>query len=607
MIGRKVISWIRKHFLYSFKSTINALFVPIIILFITLTGWISYLLAAAQIEENAYKNINDTVFQTKRYLEDNLTDVFEQLVALSNNPHIYELISTDPANITPKLYIELDKELQVIQSHYDTVIESLVVDMHGGEFFMYRSIYSKANSHFSYETYFDRFAGGKENFYWQNLHSDEIFNNKREVVSVFKLIGHANSKANGILIFNLRYDFFERVFNESLIGENGYLTLISPDGTLNSKTVSAEYRLDDATLSYMNKIENKKGQFSFVNENGNKMIVIYETLGVNKWKVAAVLPEAELLNKANYIKFVTIGVIIILILIAVCVANFLVMYITKPLTKLVKQMKNIDGNNLDLSYEIAAPKEFEILQSGFKDLMTRIHALLLQNKLDQEEKRQLEFAIMHAQINPHFLYNTLYSIKGLCDMGQTRDASTMISALSHFFRISISRGREIISIEEELEHIKNYLYIQEMRYGDEFTYEMDVDPRILPYNIIKLTLQPLIENAIYHGVKQRRGQGVITVKGYEHDQHIIFAIKDNGIGISEARLKEIKKEIGEHLSEEKGTVGIGLKSVDGRIKIHFGTEYGLMIDSEEGRGTTITVLLPKIKGEAGSYAKSNNR
>ncbi|KMY52201.1 hypothetical protein AC625_02885 [Peribacillus loiseleuriae] len=597
----------RKHFLYSFKSTINALFVPIIILFITLTGWISYLLAAAQIEENAYKNINDTVFQTKGYLEDNLSDVFEQLVALSNNPHIYELISTDPANITPKLYIELDKELQVIQSHYDTVIESLVVDMHGGEFLMYRSIYPKANSHFSYETYYDRFAGSKENFYWQNLHKDEIFNNKRDVVSVFKLIGHANSKANGILIFNLRYDFFERVFNKSLIGENGYLTLISSDGALNSKTVSAEYRLDDATLSYMNKIENEKGQFSFVNEDGNKMIVIYETIGVNKWKVAAVLPEAELLNKANYIKFVTIAVIILLILIAVFVANFLVMYITKPLTKLVKQMKNIDENNLDLSYEIAAPKEFEILQSGFKDLMTRIHVLLLQNKLDQEEKRQLEFAIMHAQINPHFLYNTLYSIKGLCDMGQTRDASTMISALSNFFRISISRGREIISIEEELEHIKNYLYIQEMRYGDEFTYEMDVDPRILPYNIIKLTLQPLIENAIYHGVKQRRGQGVITVKGYEHDQHIIFTIKDNGIGISEARLKEIKKEIGEHLSEEKGTVGIGLKSVDGRIKIHFGTEYGLMIDSEEGRGTTITVRLPKIKGVAGSYAKSNNR
>jgi two-component system sensor histidine kinase YesM len=225
-----------------------------------------------------------------------------------------------------------------------------------------------------------------------------------------------------------------------------------------------------------------------------------------------------------------------------------------------------------------------------------------QIRLEQEEKRQLELAIMHAQINPHFLYNTMYSIKGLCDMGLNKDASQMITALSNFFRIGISKGKEIISIQEEMEHIQHYLFIQEMRYGDDFSYEIAVDEEILSYNIIKLSLQPLIENAIYHGVKRKRGLGKITIKGYQTEDTIHLEVIDNGNGIESYKLQEILQEIEASYQEKKKYLGIGLKSVNERIKIHFGNNFGLTIVSEPGSGTVVSITIPKTKGEINEYA-----
>jgi two-component system, sensor histidine kinase YesM len=182
-------------------------------------------------------------------------------------------------------------------------------------------------------------------------------------------------------------------------------------------------------------------------------------------------------------------------------------------------------------------------------------------------------------------------------MGLNKDASQMISALASFFRIGISKGREIISIHEEMEHIQHYLFIQEMRYGDDFSYEIEIDKEIISYNIIKLSLQPLIENAIYHGVKQKRGQGKITIRGYQVRDTIHLEVNDNGNGIEPQKLKDILLEIEASYQEKKRYLGIGLQSVNERIKIHFGNEYGLTIASEPSNGTVVSITIPKTKGE----------
>ncbi|WP_223820838.1 sensor histidine kinase [Bacillus sp. S3] len=593
MMAMKMKQMIRKHFFNSFKSTINTLYLPIIIIAIFVTGWVSTMLATAQIEENAYKNVNDTIFQTKNYLDNMLSDVFQQLVSLSNDPRILSLMDKRESEIQPSSYVEIDNNLKLIYSRYDVILSSVLVDLNQKEFLLYHSGYN-SNPSVNYDQFFSTFSGSREGFYWRNIHQDRVFNQKDRVLSVFRLI-HRN-ESRGIVLFNLRAEFFEQVLNKSLIGENGYLALVSPDGKYESKNVKEEYKLDKSTLVSLQRLKKRSGQFSYKSSSGEEMIVLYDTLEANNWKIAAVIPQDVMLKKVNYIKGFTVFLMVFVIVAVIYLTNIVGRYISKPFERLADQMGKIDKEHLELNVEMSGPKEMQILHTGFKELIIRIQTLMEQIQLEQEEKRQLEFAIMHAQINPHFLYNTLYSIKGLCDMGLNKDASQMITALSSFFRIGISKGKEIISIQEEIEHIQHYLFIQEMRYGDDFTYEIDVDPEILSYNIIKLSLQPLIENAIYHGVKQKRGQGKITIKGYQAEDAIHLEVADNGNGIEPHRLQDILAEIAASYQDKKRFIGIGLKSVNERIEIHFGKEYGLTIASEPGKGTVASITIPKTEG-----------
>ncbi len=592
-LSKKLKDIIQRKVFFSFKSTINVMYISLIILFVSITGVVSYFLAVKQIEENTYSNVNDTVLQTNNYLEFILTDVFQQLVTLSNDPDITTLSLKE--DITPKMYIQMDEDLKAIFYRYNSIIESIYVDIDHGKYTFSQSADLILDRSFSYEDYYQTYTGSKEQYYWRNIHKDEIFSNGDEVISIFNLVGNETSPSNGIIVFNLRTAFFEDVLNKSLIGESGYLTLISPDGSFESKHVDKPYRLDQSTLTYVSEMENKEGQFSFENSHGEQMIVIYQTLGVNKWKVAAVVPESEMLEKINYIKYFTILFVLFIILIATFLVNFVGKYISRPIEKLAHQMTTVEQNNLAPVKGLAVPDEMRILYKSFDQLIARNHTLLDQVKLEQEEKRKLEVAIIQAQINPHFLYNTLHSIKGLCDMGMNEDASRMISALSSFFRISISKGNEIITIKEEIDHIKNYLYIMEMRYGDDFTYHIDVEEHLYSFDVIKLTLQPLIENAIYHGVKQKRGQGYIDVNVYEKEHLIYLEVEDNGSGIDQEKLANIKAELHTPFAKRrKKYIGIGLKSVNERIKSFYGKEYGLSITSDVNK-TKITIIIPKVK------------
>ncbi|QFK71213.1 sensor histidine kinase [Pradoshia sp. D12] len=600
MITERTKTLVRKYFLFSVKSTINSLYLPIMIVFIIIIGWVSTLLATKQIEENTYNSMSDTVYQTKNYLEYMLSDAFQQLVAISNDPKIQMLAVDEEGDVSPETYIAFDNKLQVIYSHFNVMLESILIDINRGEFSVYRNS-DQSFPTISYEDYFEPDRGNNESYYWRNLHSNQAFAEGNKVVSVYKLINNQDTSTEGIILFNFREDFFKQILNKSLIEGNGYLTLISPDGHFESKDVEEEYQLDESMITYLQTVNKDVGRLTFKNKNNETMIALYDTIGVNKWKLVSIIPQSEILQRVNYIKYLTFTLIAVMSVIAIFLSNFIGRFVSGPFEKLARQMKTIESTNLHLNFEMSGPKEMKILQNGFNQLNIQIHALMNQIRLEQEEKRQLEFAVMHAQINPHFLYNTLYSIKGLSDMGLNEDASKMVMALSSFFRIGISKGKEIISIKEEVEHIENYLYIQEMRYGDDFSYKINVSEKILNYNIIKLSLQPLLENSIYHGVKQKRGQAKIEICGYEKDDLIYLDVIDNGSGINKEKLEDIQKELNSAYGEKKRFIGVGLQSVNERVKIHFGKEYGIFIVSDQGEGTKVTIIIPKTKGEINDH------
>ncbi len=237
--------------------------------------------------------------------------------------------------------------------------------------------------------------------------------------------------------------------------------------------------------------------------------------------------------------------------------------------------------------------ELQNLDQAFDKMAERIHALLEKQIEDQQSLHRAELELLQAQINPHFLYNTLDSIAILAESGREEEVVDMVTSLSTFFRNSLSNGQDIIPLRSELAQATSYLEIQQIRYSDILDYEIDVPEELMNCMVPKLILQPLIENALYHGIKNRRGRGTISIAGKQNGTSLLLKIRDNGAGMDPQKLRELQEDLS---SESRG--GLGLKNVSRRIRLYCGEEYGLHFESSPGMGTEVTIRLPS-EGIAG--------
>lgn len=579
----------------SLKATILWLFIPVIILMVLVIGMLTYSLAAQQIEANAYVNIRDTVTQTGNYLDNRLTAIFEQLVALENDIDTLSLLkrldSQGYGSIQPGDYIRMDRNLERIFSSYYSILDSILVYFANGRLILSKKDYMTARISFDYSQWRSGFWGNRTEYYWRNLHDNDIFQSpetENRIASVFKLYGNEKARLHGIILFNLREDFFQNILQNAKISENGRLTLITQGSMVNFKTVSERYLIDNQTQKMLLDRQEPSGRLRIRNAAGEKMMLIYDTLPINGWKLVAVFPEDDILNKAGFIKRITLAVMFLLILAAAFLSNLLAQIVTRPLSALTEKVKRVQAGNLDVPFDNNDSNEIGILNEGIYELLGRVRNLLNQVRLEQEQKRLAELETLQAQIKPHFLYNTLDSIRQLCEMGETRDAGAMVGALAKFFRISISGGKEIISLADEVEHIQSYLLILKMRYIDDFDYQIKLDQEVSQCKVIKLTLQPLVENAIYHGIKQKRGKGQLVVNCQRNGAKLILEVCDSGAGMSDSQLEQVRKSL---LGAEGGR-GYGLSNVHRRLQLHYGSEYGLEIESKLGEGTRVRVTLP---------------
>lgn len=299
----------------------------------------------------------------------------------------------------------------------------------------------------------------------------------------------------------------------------------------------------------------------------------------------------EIETKINRIVEASVVTSVGLILIVWGSTLFFSRSIIKPLNDLCDNTKQIgegDFTSHDLESSLA---ELQVLSSHFNIMTEKIKSLIEDVKLEQTHLRMMELKLLQAQINPHFLYNTLDTIIWLSEGKQNEQVVEMVTSLSNFFRTTLSKGKDFISIEEEKSHVESYLQIQQFRYRDILEYEVDIDEEIQKCSILKLTLQPIVENALYHGVKNRRGMGKILIKGYRKDSHIVLSITDNGAGMNKEEVEHLRNLIqGQRF--DNSDKGFGLANVNERIRLNFGPEYGIKIESKYGEGTNVKVLLP---------------
>jgi two-component system, sensor histidine kinase YesM len=398
----------------------------------------------------------------------------------------------------------------------------------------------------------------------------------------------------GTLLVNLNYSVIEGLCSDIQLSKSGYVFIIvNPSGEI---VYHPQQQLIYSGLKneMIDQVKNMPNGHLTVKIDGREVLYTTKTSMYTGWTVVGVSYLDELFYNRSEFEYYIAMVAVACFFVSVIVSYFISVQISRPIEVLRRSMQSVERGNFDIDIVVDSTEEVNSLAEDFDIAIRKIKELITQNALANEQKRRHELKALQAQINPHFLYNTLDSIIWMIECGENEDAIEMTSILAKFFRLGISKGGDIITVQDEIDHLNSYLSIQKMRYKDKLDYLVEVDPQILTYCTLKLLIQPLVENAIYHGLKSQDEIGMLKVVGYKEGADIVFEIIDNGIGMTSQELSDLDN------SKPTSTVSgrVGVANVRERIQLHFGKEYGVTFQSTKGEGTIATIRLPALnKGE----------
>lgn len=405
----------------------------------------------------------------------------------------------------------------------------------------------------------------------------------------------------GSLIIRTNERFFSNIYKDIDIGEGADIFVIDKDGLVvssrNSAIPAAEAYKDVRLINEIkqNNANNKKVCNHTVNKN--KYLVAFAYMERADWFVVSTIPYTYLNSESNKI---WLNIIILgfgSFLLAVLLSYIFSLSVSRPLKKLVRAMNEVKKGNLSVNITDTGKDEIGEVTGNFNLMLNEIKILMDNIKSKERQKRNAELKALQAQISPHFLSNTLNTVKWLAGVQKAENIENIITSLIQLLHVSIGKGGDYISIHEEIEYLKNYLNIQEYRYFNKFKVNFDIEPEILGCRILKFLLQPVVENSLIHGIEPMDGQGLIIVKGFRYGDCIKITVTDNGVGIPEEKLKNI---LGQNDNPSKSRFsGIGIGNVRERIKMNFGDAFGLHIHSVAGLYTAIEITLPVIIEKAG--------
>ncbi|GLB30399.1 histidine kinase [Lacrimispora amygdalina] len=436
-----------------------------------------------------------------------------------------------------------------------------------------------------------------ENQHFSDPHVQYIFENNenqyRWVISLSRAVEltEGTSTTQGVLLVDLSYSSLEHLFDGVTTGKGGYVYLIASDGDI---LYHPRIQLiDSGRMKENNKIASgyKDGIHREVFE-GKSRIITVKSVGYTGWKIVGVTPKSVVSLNTIKTRLFIVFMITLILFILVLINSYISSRITNPIKELEKSVGILEEGDLETAVSIGGSYEIQHLGNSIKNMAIQIRVLMDDIVTEHEAKRKQEFDTLQSQINPHFLYNTLDIIVWMIENEQKNEAVKAVTALARFFRISLSKGKSVITVRDELEHVRSYLMIQHMRFKNKFSYEIQAEEECMELTSLKLILQPLVENAIYHGMEFMDGEGEIKLSVMRKGEDLIIRVSDNGLGMTEDQVQSLFSDA-VHVTSAKGS-GIGVKNVNERIKLYFGERYGLTIDSEPDEGTTITIRLPAV-------------
>ncbi|HAK46202.1 MAG TPA: hypothetical protein DCO79_09840 [Spirochaeta sp.] len=422
----------------------------------------------------------------------------------------------------------------------------------------------------------------KKDVYLTASHVQNLIDNEFPwVISLYRRVG------SGFIVVDLNYSLIEELCSGINIGGRGYVFIINKNNEM-----VYHPRLD---LIY-SELKSEKTDEILAASSGTlqttvdnrKVLYTFEFSPATGWTVVSVGFMDEFFSGIQELRFYLWLILIVTLSISVLISLFLSMQITRPIEILRSSMKEVEKGNFDISIDVECDHEVYDLAIDCDIAIRKIKDLIIENKRDQETKRKHELKALQAQINPHFLYNTLDSIIWLTESNNNDDAIAMTEQLATFFRLSLTRGEEIIPLKNIHDHLEAYLVIQKMRYKNTLDYDIDFQPEVYKCRALKLMLQPIVENAIYHGLKGRKGIGHIWISARIIDDILVFRVEDDGIGMQSELINRINSGDYSHFSRS----GVGIRNVAERIKLTFGPDYGLKLSPRQDNGVIVELYVP---------------
>lgn len=401
------------------------------------------------------------------------------------------------------------------------------------------------------------------------------------------LVNNQTGKREGLFFVDLNYSAISDLCNNNSIEEKGYIFVLDAEGNI---VYHPKQQLMYGGLKTENidAIMECREDSLIIDEGGDSKLYTMSKSKRTGWTVVGAVYTSELLKNNEQAQMWYLLVASILLLAVIGISSIISREITKPIRSLRDSMRKVQNGQFGTHVEVITENEIGSLGRSFNLMTSEIQALMEQNVYEQKQKRKSELKALQAQINPHFLYNTLDSIIWMSEAGENDEVVEMTSALARLLRQSISNDKEEVELEKEIEYVKNYLTIQKMRYKDKLEFFIYVDPRVAHVPIIKLVLQPLVENAIYHGIKYKETKGNLKIYARPVDGRVEIVVADDGIGMDEDVMEHI---FDEHRKEQKRN-GVGVPNVQKRLKLQYGSEYGIRYESVKGAGTKAVITIP---------------
>ncbi|AGB18609.1 sensor histidine kinase [Thermoanaerobacterium thermosaccharolyticum] len=545
----------------------------------------------------AYKEINNNitnnkVMQVSNEIVSNINSNIESLINSVDNQSkilissqlLQAALSSGNAGNNANFIQPMSKYLADFLNFSDFISSIYIFDTKGNEYFVDNISFKSISLPMIQSTnWYNRLLGLKGGYILEVNGGGLLENNKSNqgYVSFIRIINDINTqKPSGIMIINISESYLNKYINSAINTYTSSIILKDEKGNSIVEPTNISKSLNDEIFNYI------EPNNSTIKKIDGKVYIISDLKNRFGWNIISVTPFNELNSQFLIYNIILLLVIIINIILLILGLLFISLFITQPIIKLVNSMKGIKDGKFEKVNIITGNDEIGMLKDVYNKMIDEIKKLIGDIISEQKMKRKLELDVMQSQIKPHFLFNSFDAISALILMGDTKNASKIVKALGKFYRSFLINGNEEITIKEELDIINNYLTIQKIRFGDKFSVVMNIDERVLNYKIPKLILQPLVENALNHGVRNKEGHGIISIKALYGDNQIILMVEDNGKGMSEEKIREIESGMSK---------GVGLKSTIERLKIYYNSADVVKIYSKIDEGTKIEITIPKNK------------